>query len=215
MSSKLTRRTFLGLSLSASAAAVLASCAPAQPTAIPTEAPKATEVPKATEAPKQAPATAQEIHYLCRSDVKSAGAMDKQVEKWNSLMEAKVTMDEPSGDVVEKLSAAIAANDLVWDGYSMVENFNFKQWVQRGLMVPVEELTAASKIPNADKVLPAVIEPMKESIRVSSSCLACFPSDSSSICRSHSFTFRSRSSIAFRSPSSSAARACGRRRSKN
>jgi len=88
------------------------------------------------------------------------------VEKWNSLMEAKVKMDEPSGDVVEKLSAAIAAGDLVWDGYSMVENFNFKQWVQRGLMVPVEDFTAASKIPNADKVLPAVIEPMKESIRV-------------------------------------------------
>ncbi len=174
VANKLTRRGFLTASMGVGAAALLAACAPqVQPTSAPaqkeqpTAAPAETkqEQPTAAPAAKPAAAGAGQISFLCRTDIKSAYAADKAAETWNANNESKVKLDEPAGDVVQKLQAAVAAGDLVWDGYAVIEMpWRIKEWVKRGLIAPLDDLIAASKIPNADKLVPGIIPTIKESV---------------------------------------------------
>ena len=161
---KLSRRLFLqGISL-ASAAAILAACAPKA-----TEAPKAEEPTKETAEEKPTTPPAAEgapIAFLCRTDIKGAYAADKAVEEWNKNFASQIKLDEPpQGDIVTKIQSAQAAGDLVWDGYSVMEMpWSTVEWVKRGIISPLDDFIAASKIPNADKVVPGIIPTIKESV---------------------------------------------------
>jgi len=164
MSTAFSRRHFLKASLVIGGMVTLAACAPKAAPA-PTEAPKQAEPTKAPEPAKPAETKAQEIHFLCRTDIKSAYAADKAVETWNANNESKVMLDEPAGDVVQKLQAAIAAGDLVWDGYAVIEMpWRIKEWVLRGLIAPLDDHMAASKVPNGDKLVAGIIPTIKESV---------------------------------------------------
>ncbi len=165
--SKWSRRNFLIGTLGIGAGALLAACAPQQ-AAKPAEKPaeKVAEAPKATEAPKAAPKKAQDIHFLCRSDIKPAYAADKAVETWNANNESKVILDEPpSGAPVDvKIQAAQAAGDLVWDGYwVMVMPHDAVSWSKRQIIQPFDPYLESTKIPNANKILPAIIPSIKAS----------------------------------------------------
>ncbi len=107
------------------------------------------------------------IRLLIRSDIKSAYAADKAVEEWNKQMGSQVTLDEPAaGDPTQKIQAAQAAGDLIWDGFAvMVVPWDTAQWVKRGLVQPLDSLITSSKIPDASKVVPGIIPSILESTK--------------------------------------------------
>lgn len=109
----------------------------------------------------------QAIRVLVRTDIKGAYAADKAVEAWNSEFPAKITLDEPAaGDPTQKIQAAQAAGDLIWDGYAvMVVPWDTAAWVKRGLVQPLDELIQNSAIPDADKVVPGIIPSILESTK--------------------------------------------------
>jgi ABC-type glycerol-3-phosphate transport system substrate-binding protein len=155
MSDKWTRRQFLGVAAASGAAVVLGACKPeATPTA------EAVEEP--ADEPKEAPVEAEEINFLCRTDIINAYAADVAVEEWNANFPSQVIMDEPAGDVATKVQAAQAAGDLVWDGFSVMEGpWATMEWVERGLIQPLDDYVDASQIPNADKLVPGIVETIR------------------------------------------------------
>lgn len=146
---RLSRRQFLVACATATVVATVAACSPAG-------APSG-GTGEATQA-------GQDINFLIRSDIRSAYAADAAVEAWNNEFEAKVILDEPAGQIDSKIQAAQAAGDLVWDGFAVIEGPHaLKQWADRGLIQSLDELIAVSAIPNADKVVPAIIPSVLES----------------------------------------------------
>jgi len=149
----LSRRQFLQVTGGLSLAALLAACAPGA--AAPTTG---------GEAAAPAAAGAQEINFLVRPDIRSAYAADAAVESWNKDNESKVVVDEPAGDADTKIQAAMAAGDLPWDGFAVIEGpWAIESWVSRGLVQPLDDLIAVSKVPDAAKVVPAIIPSVLES----------------------------------------------------
>ena len=153
---RLSRRQFLSAAAVTSAAGVLAACAPAAATQAP-----AAEATKAPPAAVDAP-----VKILCRTDIKGAYAVDKQVEAWNAAYpKSPASLDEPpsGSDAATKIQASQAAGDLIWDGFMVMEvPWGLVEWVKRGIVAPLDDYINASTIPNADKVLPAIIPTIKE-----------------------------------------------------
>lgn len=146
----LSRRQFLVACSAVTAVAALSACAPAT-------TPGGGEAGAATQA-------VQEINFLIRTDIRSAYAGDAAAEAWNKDHEQKIVLDEPAGEVDSKIQAAQAADDLIWDGFAVIEGpWSIKAWVDRGLIQPLDDLIAVSTIPNADKVVAAIIPSVLES----------------------------------------------------
>src|SRR4051812_7540634 len=81
--------------------------------------------------------TNQDINFLVRTDIRKAYAADEAVKAWSKDQAAKVIVDEPAGDVTAKIQAAQAADELVWDGFAVIEGpWAIKQWVDRHLIQP-------------------------------------------------------------------------------
>ena len=161
---KMNRRGFLTMTAVLGAGAALAACAPKE--AAPAEEKEAAPA-KPEEEAKPAPKEAEEIHFLCRPDIKPAYAATEAVETWNENFESQVSLDEPpSGTPVDiKIQASQAAGDLIWDGYYvMVMPHDTVNWVSRELIQPFDPFIEASTIPDADKVIPSVIPSIKESV---------------------------------------------------
>ena len=152
----LSRRQFLQATGGVSLAALLAACAP---TAAPTTGSTSSESGAAPAAQG-----AQEINFLVRPDIRSAYAADAAVEAWNKDHESKVTVDEPAGAADTKIQAAIAAGDLIWDGFAVIEGpWSIESWVSRGLIQPLDDLIAVSTVEDAAKVVPGIIPSVLES----------------------------------------------------
>ncbi|MCC6455420.1 MAG: extracellular solute-binding protein [Caldilineaceae bacterium] len=148
----LSRRQFLQATGGVSLVALLAACAPS--------------AAPATGGETAAPATqgAQEINFLIRTDIRSAYAADAAVEAWNADNEQKVVVDEPAGAADTKIQAAMAAGDLIWDGFAVIEGpWAIESWVSRGLIQPMDDLIAVSAVQDADKVVPGIIPSVLES----------------------------------------------------
>jgi len=146
---RLSRRQFLAACAAATATITVSACSTAQ-------APSG--------GADGATQEVQEINFLIRTDIRSAYAGDAAVEAWNKDHEEQVILDEPAGAVDSKIQASQAAGDLIWDGFAVIEGpHSLKQWADRGLIQPLDELIAVSSIPNADKVVPAIIPSVLES----------------------------------------------------
>lgn len=164
-SKRMSRRQFLMVSSTTVAAgALLAACGGAAAPAA-TSAPAATAAPAAQPTAAPAAAAAAPISFLCRTDIMGAYAADKAVEAWNKDQASKVTLDKPpTGDISVKLQASQSAGDLVWDGYSVLEApWSTVEWIKRGIIQPLDDFMAASKIPDAPKVKPGIIPTILES----------------------------------------------------
>lgn len=157
MKDKLTRRKFLGVAAAATAAVAFASCRPQEePTDEPAVEPE--------EAPEEAPVSVEPISFLCRTDIQGAYAAQEAVDEWNANFPAEITMDEPVDELATRVQAAQAAGDLIWDGYSVMEGpWATMEWVERGLIQPLDAYVDASQIQNADQVVPSIIDTIKES----------------------------------------------------
>lgn len=110
----------------------------------------------------------QEIHLLIRNDILSAYAADDAVKRWEKDHGAKVKLDQPpaGADPSQKIQAAQAAGELIWDGFAvMVAPWDTSQWVGRQLIVPLDDYIAASKIPDAKAVIAGIIPSIKESLK--------------------------------------------------
>jgi len=146
---RLSRRQFLAACAAATAVVTVTACGAA-------ETPSG-EAGGATQAVK-------DINFLIRTDIRSAYAGDAAVEAWNKDHEEQIILDEPAGEVDSKIQAAQAADDLIWDGFAVIEGPHaLKQWADRGLIQSLDELIAVSTIANADKVVPAIIPSVLES----------------------------------------------------
>jgi hypothetical protein len=168
--------------------------AESQPAAKPTEAPaqgaaatkpaaaekpaaatKPAEAAKPTEAPKAAAAApakggGKPISFLCRNDIVTAYGADAIVDEWNKNHDAKVTLEKPpqGADLAAKAQAAIAADDMVWDGFSViVAPWDIASWAKREIIVPIDDLIKASSVPDADKVFAGMIGTIRESVKES------------------------------------------------
>ena len=146
----LSRRQFLQASGGVAMTAFLAACA------APAAAPGGASSPAA-----QAPS---EINFLVRPDIRSAYAADAAAEAWNAENEQRVVLDEPAGAADTKIQAAIAAGDLIWDGFAVIEGpWSIESWVTRGLIQPLDDYIAVSSVPDAALVIPAIIPSVLES----------------------------------------------------
>jgi hypothetical protein len=120
-------------------------------------------VPIALSRPSRAQAQANdEIVFLVRTDIRSAYAADVAVEQWNeSFPDRQIVIDEPAGDgnpVATKIQAAQAAGDLVWDGFAVIAvPWDTAQWVNRGLIQPLDPFIDASGVANASMVIESII----------------------------------------------------------
>lgn len=165
MGTGVSRRRFLAAStLVALHTVLLGACAPtAAPT--PTPAEKA-PAPTPTPAAKPAPAAAKqvrEVRFLCRNDIVTAYGAKAAIENFNKTHEIKVVLEEPAGDVATKAQAAIAADAMVWDGFSVMETpWSTVEWVKRQIIQPLDDYIAASNEPDAKKLLPGIIPVIRE-----------------------------------------------------
>jgi ABC-type glycerol-3-phosphate transport system substrate-binding protein len=151
---QLSRRKFLAAAGSVSVAAWLAACA--APAGSPGGSTGA-ESSGSAQAPR-------DINFLVRADIRAAYAAEAAADSWNSEFEQKVILDEPAGAVDTKIQAALAAGDMIWDGFAVIEGpWSINSWVERGLIQPLDDLIAVSTIPDADKVTPAIIPSVLES----------------------------------------------------
>ena len=147
----LSRRQFLQATGGVSLVALLAACGPSA-------APDA-----GSDGAAPAAEGAQEINFLVRPDIRSAYAADAAAEAWNAEQEQKIVLDEPAGTADTKIQAAIAAGDLIWDGFSVIAGpWDLASWASRGLIQPLDDLIAVSSIADADKVVPAIIPSVLE-----------------------------------------------------
>ncbi len=113
-----------------------------------------------------APQGGKEIHLLIRDDILSAYAADKAAQDWNKQFGSKITLDKPAGDPSQKIQAAQAAGDLIWDGFAvMVVPWDTLTWVKRELIQPLDDLIKSSQIPDATKVVPGIIPSILESTK--------------------------------------------------
>jgi ABC-type glycerol-3-phosphate transport system substrate-binding protein len=145
-----SRRQFLQATGGVGLAAFLAACA------APAAAPSGEAAP-AAEAP-------QEINFLVRPDIRSAYAADVAADAWNAENEQQIVLDEPAGAADTKIQAAIAAGDLIWDGFAVIEGpWAIESWVTRGLVQPLDDFIAVSTVPDANLVIPAIIPSVLES----------------------------------------------------
>lgn len=191
----LSRRGLVTAALAAGAA-LLAACGaaatpapgkPAEgaPAAKPTEAqkPAGAEKPAAVAATKPAaepaatakPAAAapskgggKPISFLCRNDIVTAYGAEAIVDEWNKNHDAKVTLEKPpqGADLAAKAQAAIAADDMVWDGFSViVAPWDIAAWAKREIIVPIDDLVKGSSVPDADKVFAGMIGTIRESVK--------------------------------------------------
>lgn len=148
----LSRRQFLQATGGVSLVALLAACAPS--------------AAPATGGDTAAPAAqgAQEINFLVRPDIRSAYAADAAVEAWNAENESQVIIDEPAGAADTKIQAAIAAGDLIWDGFAVIEGpWAIASWVTRGLIQPMDDLISVSTQADAASLVPGIIPSVLES----------------------------------------------------
>ncbi|MEZ4658056.1 MAG: hypothetical protein R2911_10825 [Caldilineaceae bacterium] len=99
-----------------------------------------------------------------RPDIRNAYAVDAAAEAWNQEMEQQIIIDEPAGAADQKIQAAVAAGDLIWDGFAVIEGpWGIESWVSRELIQPLDDLIAVSTVADADKVVPAIIPSVLES----------------------------------------------------
>lgn len=156
---QIARRQFLRLASYATAGALLAACSSDAPTA---DAPSATKAPEPTEVP--AAGSASEALLLIRSDIKSAYAAEEAVKEFNKNFSTKITLQEPNKGADSEIQAAQAAGNLPWSGFAVMETpWLTKQYVSRGLIQPIDDLIKSSAIPNADKVIPAIVPTILDS----------------------------------------------------
>jgi len=114
-------------------------------------------------------AQGEEITFLIRDDIKSAYAGEAAAEAWNAAFPTKIKLDIPPAaqDVSQKIQAAQAANELIWDGFAVIEvPWNTAEWISRGLIQPLDDYIAASTVPRAAEVVPGIIESIRESMKV-------------------------------------------------
>jgi ABC-type glycerol-3-phosphate transport system substrate-binding protein len=153
-SKKLSRRQFLTASGGMTLAAAL--------TAVPVVSGKKEFIRAAAAA--QEPG---EINLYIRTDIRAAYAGDAAVTAWNEANpDRPVILDEPAptDDASTKIQAAQAAGDLIWDGFAVIEGpWQITNWVNRQIIVPLDDLIGASTVPNADQVVPAIIPSVLES----------------------------------------------------
>lgn len=164
----ISRRQFLVAAGGLASSALLAACGGGTaPQAAGTSAPAGAAGPQPSTAAPAPAGSGQPIRLLVRTDIKSAYAVDKAAEAWNKEHDSKITLDEPAaGDPSQKIQAAQAAGDLIWDGYAvMVVPWDTAQWVKRGLIQPLDNLINTSKIPDAPKVVPGIIPSILESTK--------------------------------------------------
>jgi hypothetical protein len=188
----LSRRGLVGAALAGGAAALLAACgaaatpAPGKPAdtapaakpaeatkPAPAEKPAAPAATKPAEAAKPAAAApaksgGKAISFLCRNDIVTAYGAEPIVDEWNKNHDAKVTLEKPpqGADLAAKAQAAIAADDMVWDGFSViVAPWDIAGWAKREIIVPIDDLVKASSVPDADKVFAGMIGTIRESVK--------------------------------------------------
>src|SRR5262249_18636352 len=149
-SKKLTRRQFLKAA-SGSAAALTALSVPAL-----------SRMNAFAAAPL--PQDAGEIHLLIRTDIRAAYAVDDAVTAWNEAYpDRPVILDETDEYIPTTVLDAQAAGVSSWDGFAVIEGPTaINYWVNRQLIVPLDDLIAASTVPDADKVVPAIIPSVLE-----------------------------------------------------
>lgn len=149
---RLSRRQFLAATGAVSVAVAIAACAS------PASAPEAG-------GEGAAPAAAgQGISFLVRTDIRSAYAADAAAEAWNADHEQQIVIDEPAGETDAKIQAAQAADDLIWDGFAVIEGpWALQQWVTRGLIQSLDDLIATSSIADANQVIEGIIPSVLES----------------------------------------------------
>lgn len=80
----------------------------------------------------------------------------------------KVTLDVPPAntDATQKIQAAQAAGDLIWDGFSVMEvPWSTEEWVSRKLIQPLDDFITASTLPDAAGFEAGIIESIKEALK--------------------------------------------------
>jgi len=110
----------------------------------------------------------QEVKLLIRDDIKSAYAAQAAVDAWQKQFPSKITLDIPPAgvDASQKIQAAQAAGDLVWDGFAVMEvPWSTESYVTRGIIQPMDDLIAASTVPNAKAVIAAIIPSIADSLK--------------------------------------------------
>lgn len=112
--------------------------------------------------------SAGDVHLLIRNDITSAYGAKNVVADWEKQFPSKVTLDEPPAgiDASQKIQAAQAAGDLVWDGFAvMVAPWDTQSYVTRGIVQPLDDLIAASTVPNAKAVIDGIIPSIAASLK--------------------------------------------------
>ncbi|MCC6167759.1 MAG: extracellular solute-binding protein [Caldilineaceae bacterium] len=103
----------------------------------------------------------QEIHFLARPDLREAFAIDDAVEAWNAESAQQVILEDLVGDALDAaqtVQSALAAGEQAWDGYAMIEApWVIADWVERGLIQPLDDLILVSSVPDAEKVVAGII----------------------------------------------------------
>lgn len=154
-----TRRQFLIVTGSMTLATTLAACSTAAPGG---------NTGTASEGGGPSRAN-QEVTLLIRTDIRSAYAADAAVEQWNEEFDTKVTIEEPAdaAATATKIQAAQAAGDLIWDAFSVIEfPWRSQEWFNRNLIQPYDDYIQVSTIPDADKVVPAIIPTIFETLKI-------------------------------------------------
>ena len=108
------------------------------------------------------------ISFLMREDAKSAYAAAAAADAWGKEHPAKVTIDVPpaGADPSQKIQAAQAADDLIWDGMSyMTAPWSTLEYITRGIIQPFDSFIAASTVPNAASVIEGIIPTIRESLK--------------------------------------------------
>jgi len=113
-------------------------------------------------------AAGADVHLLIRNDIKTAYAADPAVAAYTKEFGTKVILDEPAaGDVTTKIQAAQASGSVIWDGFAVMEVPTATAvWVKRNLIQPLDGFIAASKVPDAAKVVPGIIPSILASTKV-------------------------------------------------
>lgn len=155
----IARRRFLQLASVGTVGALLVACGSEAPSPEP-EAAKTIE-------PTAAPAAASSISeavLLIRDDIRSAYAAEVAIKAFNKNFFTKVSLEAPNAGADSMIQTAQAAGNLPWSGFAVMETpWLTQQYVTRGLIQPIDDLIKSSAIPNADKVLPAIIPTLLDS----------------------------------------------------
>jgi len=112
--------------------------------------------------------SADDVHLLIRDDIKSAYAAQAAVDAWQKQFPSKISLDIPPAgvDASVKIQSAQAAGDLVWDGFAVMEvPWSTQSYVTRGIIQPLDDLIAASTVPNAAAVIAGIIPSIAASLK--------------------------------------------------